>query len=158
MPDDFIYLTREGYEKLIEELEYLKSVKRKEIAEEIAKARDYGDLRENAEYSAAKERQAMNEKRIAEIEDTLSKARIIEEEDIVFDEVRVGAKVRLKDLETNEEFTYSLVSPQEANFEENKISISSPIGQRLLGHKKGDCVEIEIAAGKLRYQILDITR
>jgi len=158
MRKEQIYFTREGYEKLREELEYLKKVKRKEIAEAIEHGRSLGDLTENAEYDAAKEAQAMNEKSIAELQDKLTRARIIEEENIPKDEVRVGAKVKLKDLESGEELEYSLVSETEADFSRGKISVTSPVGQGLLGHKENEIVRIKIPIGALKYKILKISR
>ena len=155
---DEVYLTQEGYEKLVNELEYLKNVRRKQLAGEIARARSYGDLSENAEYDAAKEAQALNEKRISELEDIISRARIIENEGISGGEVLIGAKVTLKDLSSGKEIFYILVSPPEADFEQRRISITSPVGQALLGHRKGDTVEIKVPAGIKRYQIIDISR
>jgi len=153
-----IYMSREGYEKLREQLEYLKKVKRKEIAQAIEHARSLGDLTENAEYDAAKEAQAFNEKSIAELENKLIRARIIEEENIPKDEVRIGAKVRLKDMKSGEELEYTLVSETEANLTCGKISVASPVAQGLLGHKENDIVQIKIPAGTLRYRVLKITR
>jgi len=153
-----VYLTRQGYEKLREELEYLKNIKRKEIAKALEHARSLGDLRENAEYKAACEAYNQNEERIADLEDKLSRVRIIEDEEISQDEVRIGAVVKLKDLESGEEIEYTLVSEIEADYEQNKISLNSPVGRALLGHKENDEVEIEIPAGVLRYKILKISR
>lgn len=153
-----IYLTRKGYEKLREELDYLKKVKRKKISEALKKARALGDLSENAEYMAAKEEQALNEKKIAELEDKLSRARIIENENINPFEVRIGAKVKLKDLETDEELEYIIVSEAEADYDKGMISITSPVGKSLLGHKESDIVEIRIPAGVLKYKIIKISR
>jgi len=158
MSSDEVYLTQEGYEKLVNDLEQLKTVKRREISKALAKARAYGDLSENAEYDAAKEAQAFNEKKISELEDTLARARIIEDEKIASDEVLIGAKVTLEDLHREEEVFYILVSPQESNFEERKISTTSPVGKALLGHKKGDVVEVDVPAGKLQYKIKEISR
>jgi len=153
-----IYLTQLGYEKLTEELDYLKTVKRREISQQIAKARAMGDLSENAEYDAAKEAQAHTEKKIQELEDKLSRARIIEHENISADKIYVGAKVRFLDKDTQEESEYLMVSPPEADYTQNKISIESPIGRALMGHKEGDIVEIKVPAGLLTYQIIHISR
>jgi transcription elongation factor GreA len=153
-----IYLTREGYERLREELEFLKNVRRREISKDLEKARSFGDIGENAEYDAAKEAQALNEKRIAELEEKLARARIIDDENIPRDEVRIGATVRLKDLDSGEEIQYTLVSELEADYSQGKISITSPVGKGLLGHKEGENIEIETPAGTLRYKILKITR
>jgi len=153
-----IYMSREGYEKLRKQLKYLKEVKRKEIAQALEHARSLGDLSENADYDAAKEAQAFNEKSIAELGGKLIRARIIEEEKIAGDEVRIGAKVKLKDLESEEELEYTLVSETEADLTCGKISVNSPVGQGLLGHKENDIVQIKIPAGTQRYMILKISR
>ncbi len=153
-----IYMSREGYEKLRKQLKYSKEVKRKEIAQALEHARSMGDLSENADYDAAKEAQAFNEKSIAELEGKLIRTRIIEEEKIAGGEVRIGAKVKLKDLESEEELEYTLVSETEADFACGKISISSPVGEGLLGHKENDIVQIKIPAGTMRYKILKISR
>lgn len=153
-----LYLTPEGYEKLREKFEYLKTVRRRELSKEIGKAREHGDISENAEYDAAKEAQALNEKRFAELGDKLSRAQIIDEEKIPKDEVRIGAKVSLKDMTSEKQFQYTFVSEVEADFSQGKISITSPVGKGLLGHKKNETVEIKIPAGILRYKILKISR
>jgi len=153
-----VYLTREGHQKLTEELEFLKKVKRKKISQAVRDAREHGDISENAEYDAAKEALALNEKKIAELGDKLARARIIDNEKIPKDQALIGAKVKIKDLDTQEDSEYILVSTEEANYEEGKISISSPVGSALLGHKIGDVVEIEIPAGNLKYKILEISR
>ena len=158
MRKESIYMSREGYEKSRKQLKYLKEVKRKEIAQALEHARSLGDLSENADYDAAKEAQAFNEKSIAELAGKLIRARIIEEEKIAGGEVRIGAKVKLKDLESGEELEYTLVSEIEADFACGKISITSPVGEGLLGHKENDIVQIKIPAGTLRYKILKISR
>ena len=158
MPGKKVTLTREGYDKLHEELEYLKGTKRREISKAIGEARAHGDLSENAEYDAAKDAQALNEKRIAELEDTLSRATIIDEGTIATDEALLGATLKLKDSATGDEFEYMLVSEEESDFDEGKISVSSPVGKALLGHKVGDTVEINVPAGTLTYEILEIRR
>ena len=153
-----IFLTREGRDKIVKELECFKGEKRREIAKQLAEARAHGDLSENAEYDAAKEAQAMNEKRIAELEETLMRARIIDEDSVPRDQALLGATVRVKDLNGGQEFDYILVSEEEADFENDKISITSPVGSALLGHKVGDGVEIEVPAGTLEYEIVKISR
>ena len=153
-----IPMNRDGYEKLIKELEYLKTTKRREIADDIARARAFGDLKENAEYDAAKNSQAMNERNIAHAEDKLARAQIIDDSKIPKDQVFIGATVLLKDLKTNDEFSYSIVPQDEANFDEGKISVSSPIAKGLLGLRVGDIAEIKIPAGTLKYKVLKITR
>lgn len=155
---DRVALTREGYEKLKKELDTLKTTKRKEIADDIARARAFGDLRENAEYDAAKNSQAMNEKKISDLENRLSNAQIIDETKIPKDQVFVGATVLLKDLKTDEEFSYKIVTQDEANFDEGKISVTSPIAKGLLGLKVGGAAEIKIPAGTLKYKVLKISR
>ena len=158
MGQDDIYLTRSGHQKLVEDLEYLKNVKRRELSRAIAEARAHGDISENAEFDAAKEAQGLNEKRIAELEEKLGRARILDDADIPKDEVLIGATVNLKDMDSGEELAYTLVSELEADYEQGKISISSPVGKALMGHKEKEVVEIVIPAGKLKYKIVKITR
>lgn len=154
---DAVYLTRGGYEKMYEELEALKKDRLK-IADAIEEARLQGDLSENAEYDAAKDAQAHNAAKMAEVEGKLSKVRIIEDENISGDKIFIGAIVSLKDVDTGEELKYMMLSPEEANYEENKISIFSPIGKGLMGHAQGEVVEIKVPAGILKYEILKIER
>ena len=151
-------MTRSGYEKLTEELNYLKNVKRKHFSKAVGEARAHGDISENAEYDAAKDAQGMNEKRIAELEYKLAQGRIIDDEGMSKDEVLIGAKVTLKDLDSQEILEYTLVSEVEADYAEGKISVTSPIGASLLNHKKKEVVEIKVPAGVLRYEIVEITR
>jgi len=153
-----VYLTRQGYEKLSKELEYLKTVKRRELSRAIGAARAHGDISENAEYDAAKEAQGLNEKRIAELENKLSRGRILDDEDIPKDQVLLGATVTLKDLDTEEEVNYMIVSEEEADYNTGKISAASPVGQALMGHKINSTVEIKVPAGILKYKILKISR
>jgi len=155
---DEIFLTQKGYEKLKEELDFLKHNKRRQVAKQLEKARAMGDLSENAEYDAAKEAQAHLEKKIAELEDKLSRARIIEHENIPRDKVYVGAKVKLLDKDTDEVVEYLMVSPPEADYAQNKLSMESPIGKALMGHKAGDVIQIKVPAGLSIYQILEISR
>jgi len=152
-----LYLTKAGHQKLVEELGYLKTTKRKALSKAIGEARAHGDISENAEYDAAKDAQGMNEKRIAELEQKLSSARLLDD-NMTSDEVLIGARVRLKDLATGEELEYVLVSGEEADYEQGKISISSPIGSGLLNHKLNATVEIKIPTGVLKYKILKISR
>jgi transcription elongation factor GreA len=158
MSEDKIPMSREGYEKLIKELEYMKTTKRREIADDIAKARAFGDLKENAEYDAAKNNQAMNEKRISDATDRLSRVQIIDESKIPKGQIFIGATVLLKDLKNEDEFSYTIVTHDEANFDDGKLSVTSPIAKGLLGLKVGDTAEIKIPAGTLRYKVLKITR
>ena len=136
-------MSREGYEKFLKELEYLKTTKRREIAADIAHARAFGDLKENAEYDAAKNNQAFNEKRIHDAEDKLSRIQLIDESKIPKDQVLIGATVLLKDLKSEEEFSYSIVAQDEADFDEGKLSVTSPIAKGLLGLKVGEMAEIK---------------
>ncbi len=152
-----IYLTREGYQKLAEELEHLKTVKRRQLAKAVGEARAHGDISENAEYDAAKDAQGLNEKKIAELGEKLANARILED-NMPKDEVLIGATVKLKDLDSGEEIDYTLVSELEADYSQNKISVTSPVGEGLLNHKENETVEIKIPAGTLKYKILKISR
>jgi transcription elongation factor GreA len=153
-----VYLTRERLVAIEQELRDLKTNGRRQVAAKIAEARGHGDLSENAEYDAAKEEQQHLELRISKLEITLSRAKIIEARDLPNDKIYILSRVKLKDLKTNEEFEYLLVSPEESNFEANKISVTSPIGKSLLGKVKGETVDIKVPAGALKYKILDITR
>ena len=153
-----VYLTREGFNKLQSQLEHLKVKERQKIAKAIGEARAQGDISENAEYDAAKDAQAHCESRIAELEAKLANVRIIEDQNIASDKVLIGALVSLKDVKSGEQMKYLMVSPEEASYEESKISIFSPIGKGLLGHKVGESVEIKVPAGILHYKILKIER
>ena len=155
---DDIYLSHEGYGEIEKALHHLKTVKRREISKDIGKARELGDISENAEYDAAKEAQAFNEKKIAELEEKLSRVQILDDSKISKDKAFIGAAVKLKDLNSGKELAYTLVSELEANSSQGKISVTSPIGKGLLGHKKGEIVEIKIPAGTLKYKILGIKR
>jgi transcription elongation factor GreA len=152
------YLTREGYEKLHRELEYLKNVKRKELSKAIGEARAQGDISENAEYDAAKEAQGLNEKRISELETSLATAQILDNENMTSDEILIGATVKLKDSKSGEELEYTLVAEEEADYASGKISVTSPVGGALINHKVGDTVEIKVPAGVLKYKVLSISR
>ena len=158
MDDGIIYVTRECHEKMIRQLNDLVSVKRKDIARQIAEARALGDLGENAEYDAAKETQVFNEMKIAEMQQKISRCRIINEDAIPLNKAVLGTTVNLKDIDTGEELTYALVSEPEADLAQDKISVSSPVGKGLLGHKEGDAVEIKVPAGMLQYEIVKIAR
>ena len=151
------FLTRAGYQKLHDELEGLKKQKR-QISKAIGEARLQGDISENAEYDAAKDAQAHNAARIAELESKLAAVRIIEDEDIPADKIFIGAIVTLKDLATGEQLKYMMVSPEESNYEENKISIYSPIGKGLIGRSAGEEAQIKVPAGVLKYKIVKIER
>lgn len=153
-----VYLTRERLVELENELRDLKVRGRSEMAQKIAEARGYGDLSENAEYDAAKEAQQHLELRIQKLEITLSRAQILSSEELPNDKVYILSVVKLKDTKTKETIEYRLVSPEEADFEKNKISVTSPIGKALLGRKEGDTVKVKVPAGHLEYKLLEIHR
>ncbi len=149
-------LTESGLRKLEEELDYLKSIKRKEIAERIKAAKEFGDLTENAEYDDAKNEQAFVEGRILQIDQMLRNARVIDNSTVPLDSVTVGSTVRLKDLAAGEELSYTIVGSAEADPLRDRISNESPVGQALIGHKKGHTVTVKVPAGTLKYTILEI--
>lgn len=152
------YLSREGFEKLEAELRDLKTRGRKEIAQDIAEARAKGDLSENAEYDAAKEAQGMLEKKIAELENALANARILDEKDIKTDKAYLLSTVTIYNHKVEKEVKYTLVSKDEADFKKNKISVDSPIGKAILGSKVGEIVEVDVPAGKLKLEVKNIER
>jgi transcription elongation factor GreA len=152
------YLTEEGLQKLRGELEHLTSVERPSISRQIAEARDKGDLSENAEYDAAKDAQGMLEARIARLEDILANSRVIDESRIDTSKVQILNKVKIKNLKTNAIMEYVLVSEQEANIKEGKISVNTPIARGLIGKKIGDVVEVSVPSGKLSLEIVQISR
>ncbi|MBU4376458.1 MAG: transcription elongation factor GreA [Candidatus Omnitrophica bacterium] len=149
-----VYLTQKKYEELMKELERLKKFDRREIAKEIGVARDKGDISENAEYDAAKDKQGLIEKRIAELEDKLSRAATVESLKIDTTKINISAKVYLENLKTKEKMAYYLVGPDESDFSQNKISITSPVGKSLIGRKAGETVKIQVPAGLLEYKIV----
>lgn len=151
-------LTEEGYQKLEDELEYLKVTKRKEVAERIKVAISFGDLSENAEYDEAKNEQAQLEERIVKLENMLRKAVIIDESNIDLSVVTIGSIIKIKDLEFDEEIEYAIVGSAEADPYDGKISNESPVGQALLGAKVGEIVEAQVPDGVIKFEILDITR
>ena len=151
-----VILTREGYEKLKEEIAYLSNEKRREVAERIRIAREFGDIAENAEYDDAKNEQAMLEHRIAQLEERLANARVIEADEVTTDTVSVGSKVRLKDMDANQTVEYHIVGSAEANPAEQKLSNESPVGKAIIGKKKGEIVEVAAPRGSLKYKIMDI--
>jgi transcription elongation factor GreA len=153
-----VYLTRERIVELEQELRELKTRGRSEIAQRIAEARGYGDLSENAEYDAAREAQQHLELRISKIEQTLSRAQVIEATELPNDKIYILSFVKLKDLRSGEIIEYRLVAPEEADFQKNKISVTSPIGKGLLGKAAGEIVKIKVPAGFLEYEILSIQR
>ncbi|HNZ85219.1 MAG TPA: transcription elongation factor GreA [Paludibacteraceae bacterium] len=151
------YMTKEGYKKMMDELNHLESVERPNISMQIAEARDKGDLSENAEYDAAKEAQGMLELKIAQLKETVKNARIISEKDLNTDYVQILNKVRIRNLKNNQELTYTLVSEQEASLKEGKIAINTPVAKALLGKKVGEIVEVTVPSGVLRLEIINIS-
>lgn len=149
-------MTEGSYQKLDEEIKLLKGPERQRIIKAIAEAREHGDLSENAEYHAAKEQQSHNEGRILELEDMLNRAEIIDITSLSGDSVKFGATVSLVDEDTDEEMTYQIVGDYEANVEEGRISISSPIARGLIGKETGDSVEVRTPGGSKFYEILDV--
>ena len=158
MSDKKNILTYSGLKKLESELENLKVVRRKEIADKIKEAREQGDLSENAEYDAAKEEQGHIEKRIEEIEKILKNAEVVDEDEIDLEKINVGCKVKLFDIEYDEELEFNLVGSTEADSLNNKISNESTLGKALIGFKVGEIVDVETQAGISQYEILDIQR
>lgn len=158
MEEKEVILTQEGYDNLDKELNYLKTEKRAEIAERIKVALGFGDLSENSEYDEAKTAQAENEVKIAELENKLRHAKIIDEKDIDTDVVQIGNIVKVLDIEFDEKIAYTIVGSTEVNLAENKISNESPLGTALLGSKKNQTVEVEAPAGIMKYKILDIKK
>lgn len=151
-------LTYEGLQKLEEELQDLKVVKRREIAQKIKEAREQGDLSENAEYDAAKDEQRDIEARIEEIEQILKNAEVVVEDEVDLDKISVGCKVRILDMEFDEELEYKIVGSTEANSLKGKISNESPLGRALLGATIGDIVKVEAPVGEISYKVLEIQR
>lgn len=158
MADKEVLLTPEGLQKLEDELEHLKSVKRREVAERIKLAISYGDISENSEYEDAKNEQAFIEGRIMTLEKMLRNARIIQEDDVMTDAVSVGSTVLLRDIEFGEDVEYTIVGSAEADPASNKISNESPVGRALLGQTVGSTVDVAVPAGSIQFEILNIKR
>lgn len=158
MAEKEVILTPEGLKKLEEELDHLKSVKRKEVAERIKTAISYGDISENSEYDDAKNEQAFIEGRVITLEKMLRNARVIQDDEVDTEVVSIGSTVRLKDLEFNDEVEYTIVGSAESNPSENRISNESPVGQALLGKSKGTVVDVTVPAGVIQYEILEIKK
>ncbi|MFZ6051924.1 transcription elongation factor GreA [Halocola ammonii] len=158
MSQQVAYYTEEGLKKLKDELNHMKSVERPKISQQIAEARDKGDLSENAEYDAAKEAQGILEAKISKLEGVIANARIVDESQIDDSKVYILCTVKIKNLNNNSVMTYKLVAENEANLAEKKISIDSPIGKGLVGKEVGDIAEVEIPAGTVKFEILEITR
>ncbi len=154
---EITYMSQEGYDHLKKEIEHLKMVERPSISRQIAEARDKGDLSENAEYDAAKEAQGLLEMKIAKMEETLSNARVLDKSKSDLSKVGPLNKVRLMNTKIKKEVTYILVSESEANFKEGKISMASPIGKALMGKKVGDSVQVNVPAGIIDLEILEIS-
>ena len=152
------YLTKEGYEKLRAELADLKGRGRSEIAKQIQKAREMGDLSENAEYDAAKDAQGLLELKIAKLENSIATARVLDDSDIDLDKAYILSTVKLKNLKMKKVFTYTLVAEEEADIKLNKLSVKSPVGKAVLGKEVGDIIEVQVPAGTMEFELLEITR
>ena len=150
------YMTKAGYDKKMQELANLENIERPAVVQAIVEAREKGDLSENAEYDAARERQGMLEAKIAELKSLIAGARIIDESKINTDEVQLLTKVTIKNVVNKAQMTYTIVTETEANLREGKISITTPIAKGLLGHKVGEVVDVQAPAGKMKFEILDI--
>lgn len=151
------YMTQEGFNKKMEEIAYLESVKRPEISRAIAEARDKGDLSENAEYDAAKEAQGMLEMKIAQLKSMVASARIIDDSNLNTEVVQILNKVKIKNTKNGAVMEYTIVADSEANLKEKKISSNTPIAQGLMGHKLGDIVEIRVPNGLMQFEIVEIS-
>ncbi len=155
---DVVYLTKEKFIELEANLREMKINGRKQVAAKIAEARGHGDLSENAEYDAAREEQRHLEYRIAKVEETLSKSQVIDSKDLPNDKVYILSNVTVKDQKSGKKIQYQLVSSEEADFDQNKISTTSPIGKGLMGKKVGEIADIKVPAGNLKYEIVEISR
>jgi transcription elongation factor GreA len=151
-----VILTPEGYEKLKREIEHLSTLKRREVADRIRIAREFGDIAENSEYDDAKNEQALLEHRIAQLEERLRNARVISKKEISSDVVSIGSRVKLRDMDAKETIEYHIVGSAEANPSENKLSNESPVGKAIMGRKKGEVVEVTAPRGALKFKILEI--
>ena len=152
------FLTAEGYKKLVEELEYLRTVGREQTANKIKEARSFGDLSENAEYDEAMNEQAIMEAKIARLEEELKSAQILDDEDVRTDVIGVGSLVKVFDKTYNEELEFQIIGKAQANPEENRISDESPVGRALLGHAAGEVVDVEAPGGTVQMEILSISK
>lgn len=150
-------MTDEGYKKLIEEIHYLESVKRPEVIQQIAEARDKGDLSENAEYDAAKEAQGLLEAKIAQLKGLIANARIIDQSKLSSDEVQIMSKVKIRNMANSQEMNYTIVPENEANIREGKLSIATPIAKGLLGKKVGEQVNVQVPSGTIVFEIIEIS-
>jgi transcription elongation factor GreA len=152
-----VVLTKEGYENLKKEIDYLRNDKRREVAERIRVAREFGDIAENAEYDDAKNEQAMLEHRIAQLEERLMAARVIDKREISKDVVSLGSHVKIRDVEAKKTLEYYIVGSAEANPAENKLSNESPVGKAIIGKKKGETVDVATPRGSLKFKIMEIS-
>ena len=151
------YMTEEGYRKMMEEINYLESVKRPEISRQIAEARDKGDLSENAEYDAAKEAQGLLEMKISQLKEIIAKARLIDETKLNTETVQILNKVKIRNIANKAVMQYTIVSESEANLKKGKISVNTPIAKGLLGKKVGDIVEIKVPSGTMKFELIEIS-
>lgn len=158
MANKQMVLTSEGLQKLKEELDELKSVKRREIEEKIRVARSFGDLSENSEYDEAKNEQGILESRIAEIEKTLQNVKVVDESNLSTEHVSIGNKVVLKDLQKNKTMEFHIVGSKEVDMKNRKISDESPVGKACLGKTKGEIIDVDAPAGIIKYEIMDISK
>ncbi|MDR1406097.1 MAG: transcription elongation factor GreA [Prevotellaceae bacterium] len=152
------YVTEEGLQRLRAELEQMKNVERPAISRQIAEARDKGDLSENAEYDAAKEAQGLLEMKISKLEGMVANARVMDESRIDLSQVQILTKVKIKNVATKAIMEYMLVTETEANIKEGKLAVGTPIAQALLGKKKGDIVEVQVPSGKIKFEIMNISK
>lgn len=151
------YMTEDGYNKILAEINYMETVKRPEISAQIAEARDKGDLSENAEYDAAKEAQGIMEAKLSQLKGLIANARLIDETRVQTKEVQILNKVKIKNTKNNSVMTYTLVSDSEANLKEGKIAVSTPIAKGLMGKKVGDVVDIKVPSGMMNFEIMEIS-
>ena len=151
------YMTEEGYRKMMEEINYLESVKRPEISRQIAEARDKGDLSENAEYDAAKEAQGLLKMKISQLKEIIAKTRLIDETKLNTETVQILNKVKIRNIANKAVMQYTIVSESEANLKEGKISVNTPIAKGLLGKKVGDIVEIKVPSGTMKFELIEIS-
>ena len=158
MSDDRVWLTREGRDRLMTELGRLKVVERPKISRAIAAARAHGDLSENAEYDAAKEQQGLLEARIRELDDKLARSAVVDDYDVDTDAVVLGSIVKLRDVSRDRQLTYTLVGEIEADFAAGRISVTSLVGKALIGKRAGDTIEVQVPAGTLRFEVLEVSR
>ncbi len=155
---DVVYMTVERMRELEQEIQELKGKGRREIAEKIAEARSHGDLSENAEYDAAKDEQGLLELKISKLESQLARAEVIKPDELPNDKIYILSKVKFKNLKTNQILEYTLVSEEEADFERKKMSVTSPMGKSLIGKKIGEIAEMKAPAGRIKFEILEVSR